>query len=271
MRYRHDFHIHTVHSGDASKKATVEAYVAAAKEMGLTQLGFAEHFWDDRVEGAFPFYVPQTFAKVSQTREEIKQIQDPGMELYFGCEVEYDPAHNAPALTPEIAEQFDFVIVPNSHSHETMPKEYYDDKEKHKDFILDAFKNIISCPVSKYVTGIAHPFSLVRCPYLCDDLISLVSDDEFKALFAQTAEKGIALEINMGSYLGGLRRLGLGLENAGDCQLMRMFRLAKAEGCKFFFGSDAHSVSHLENLQHTDVLADCLGLTDNDLASIVKK
>jgi len=52
-------------------------------------LGFAEHFWDDRVEGAFPFYVPQTFAKVSQTREEIKQIQDPGMR-YQQDEEDFD-------------------------------------------------------------------------------------------------------------------------------------------------------------------------------------
>ena len=271
MKYYHDFHIHTVHSGDADRNATVETYVAAAKEMGLSQLGFAEHFWDDRIEGAFPFYVPQTFAKVSQTREEIKRSQNQGMELYFGCEVEYDPAHKAPALTPEIAEQFDFVIVPNSHTHETMPKAYYNNKEKHKDFIVDAFKNIISSPVCKYVTGIAHPFSLVGCPYPCDDLISLVSDDTFKALFAQSAEKGIALEINISTYLSNLQCLGLELENAGDCQLGRMFGLAKGEGCKFFFGSDAHAVSDLNNLQHTVVLADCLDLKDSDLAPIVKK
>lgn len=268
MRYNHDFHVHSIYSSDTSKKATVENYMVEAQRLGLKKVGFAEHFWDDRVEGAFPFYRTQTFEFVSQVRAGIEACRGQGIKLYFGCEAEYDPAHKAPALTPQVAEQFDFVIVPNSHSHETMPKEYYDNKEKHKDFILEAFYNIICCDVSRYVTAIAHPFSLVRCPYPCDDLVELVSDDEFKRLFAKTAEKGIAIEINMGSFLGGLHRLGLELDRAGDCQLMRMFRLAKAEGCKFLFGSDAHATSHMDNLIHTDALADCLGLQDCDIAPI---
>lgn len=266
MRFPHDLHIHTFYSGDASKKATVENYVAAAREKGLKKLGFAEHFWDDRVEGAFPFYTTQTFEKVSQVRRDMELFRDRGIELLFGCEVEYDPAHKAPALTAEVAEQFDFVIVPNSHSHETMPKAYYDDKVRHKDFILEAFENIISCPVSKYVKGIAHPFSLVRCPYPCDDLVELVSDDVFKDLFARTAAKEIAIEVNLGSFMGGLHRLGLEIENAADCQLMRMFRIAKAEGCKFFFGSDVHGVSQVGLWDYADPLADCLELTQDDIA-----
>lgn len=266
MKFNHDLHVHTIYSSDTSGKATVENYMVEAQRLGIKKMGFAEHFWDDRVEGAFPFYRTQTFAFVSQVRQGIEACRGQGIELLFGCEAEYDPVHKAPALTAEVAEQFDFVIVPNSHSHETMPKAYYNNKEKHKDFILEAFYNIIRCDVSPYVNAIAHPFSLVRCPYSCDDLVALVSDDEFKRLFAETARKGIALEINMGSYLGGLYQLGLELDRAADCQLMRMFRLAKAEGCRFIFGSDAHAPSHLDNLVHTDVLAECLGLTEQDIA-----
>ena len=268
MKYTHDLHVHTIYSSDTSKKATVENYLEKAKELGLTKMGFAEHFWDDRVEGAFPFYRTQTFEFVSRVRPEIQRWKGQGVELLFGCEVEYDPVHKAPALTPEVAEQFDFVIVPNSHSHETMPKAYYDDKEKHKDFILEAFYNILSCDVSRYVTAIAHPFSLVRCPYPCDDLIRLVSDDEFKRLFAQTAEKNIAIELNLGSFLGGLGRLGLEPAQMDRCQLMRMFRLAKAEGCKFLFGSDAHAPSHLNCFEDADLLAQTLELQDTDIAPI---
>lgn len=270
MLFDHDFHVHTIYSNDTSKKATVENYIPAAKAMGLKKVGIAEHFWDDTIEGAFPFYVPLTFQHVSQVRRELVEFSGQGVELFFGCEVEYDPVHHAPALSPKVAEQFDFVIVPNSHSHETMPKEYYADKAKHKDFILEAFNNIISCDVSRYVCGIAHPFSLCRCEYPCDDLIGLISDDEFKDLFARTANKGIALEFNIGSFMGGLHRLGLEIDRAGDCQLMRMFRIAKAEGCKFFFGTDAHGVGHLEGLDCMDPLADCLGLTDDDIAPFAR-
>ena len=143
MLFDHDFHVHTIYSNDTSKKATVENYIPAAKAMGLKKVGIAEHFWDDTIEGAFPFYVPLTFQHVSQVRRELVEFSGQGVELFFGCEVEYDPVHHAPALSPKVAEQFDFVIVPNSHSHETMPKAYYDDKPMHKDFIMNAFRDII--------------------------------------------------------------------------------------------------------------------------------
>jgi HisJ family histidinol phosphate phosphatase len=271
MIFDHDFHIHTVYSNDTSKKATVEAYVTKAKELGLKKLGFAEHFWDDTVPGAFPFYVPLTFAHVSQLREDIAQFRNQGVELFFGCEVEYDPVHRAPALSEAVAEQFDFVIVPNSHSHETMPKEYYDQKHKHAEFILNAFWDILRSPVSRYVTGVAHPFSLVRSPYPCDDLIELVSDSRFADLFGCAAEKGVALEVNVGSLMGGLHQKGLTLETAEESQLIRMLRLGKQAGCKFFIGSDAHAVGHLENHQYADAFADLLGLTQEDIMPMARK
>lgn len=271
MSFYHDFHVHTVYSNDTSKKATVENYVAKAKELGLKKLGFAEHFWDDTIAGAFPFYVPLTFQHVSQLRQDLEAFRDQGIELFFGCEVEYDPAHKAPALSEAVAEQFDFVIVPNSHSHETMPKEYYEDKRKHADFILDAFWNILRSPVSRYVHGVAHPFSLVRSPYPCDDLIELVSDSQFADLFGCAAEKGVALEVNIGSLMGGLRQKGLTLETAGESQLIRMLRLGKKAGCKFFIGSDAHATSHLENHQHEDAFIDLLALTEEDIMPIARK
>ena len=270
MLFDHDFHVHTIYSNDTSKKATVENYIPAAKAMGLKKVGIAEHFWDDTIEGAFPFYVPLTFKHVSQVRQELEAFRGQGVELYFGCEVEYDPVHHAPALSPKVAEQFDFVIVPNSHSHETMPKAYYDDKPMHKDFILNAFRDIISCEVSPFVTGIAHPFSLVRSPYPCDDLIELVSDGEFADLFGAAAEKGIALEINVGSLMGGLRQKGLTLDTAEESQLIRMLRLGKQAGCKFFFGSDSHATGHMEGLANAPAFAQLLALTEDDIMPLAR-
>ena len=52
------------------------------------------------------------------------------------------------------------------------------------------------------------------------------------------------------------------------CQLTRMFRLAKAEGCKFIFGSDAHAPSHMACFEHADLLAQTLELQDEDIAPI---
>ena len=199
MKITHDLHTHTVYSSDTGRSATFPLYIERAKKLGLTHLGFAEHFWDDSIEGAFPFYLPLTRRHMAEGRAEFEGYKDSDIKLYFGCEVEYDPVHHSPAITEATAETFDFILVPHSHSHETMPKEYYDDPKKHCDFLVEAYNDIINSSVSRYVTGMAHPFSLVRCPYPEKILIDLVSDDTFKRMFDKTAEKGIAVEIRQRS------------------------------------------------------------------------
>ena len=52
MKVTHDFHIHTNLSLCAEQDTTVEYYVRRAEEIGLTKIGFANHFWDEKVEGA---------------------------------------------------------------------------------------------------------------------------------------------------------------------------------------------------------------------------
>ena len=270
MKLNHDFHIHTVHSFDADANATVNGYVEVAEKTGITKLGFAEHFWDEKIEGAFPFYRQMSFEHTSITKKEIEECKNSDIKLYFGCEVEYNPSLKAPAITEETAQKFDYIIVPNSHSHETMPKEYYDNKKRHLDFIMDAYNNIVNCSLNRYITAIAHPFSLVRCPYPCDDLIDMVSDDEFKKMFFNTAEKEIAIEINASSVNESIMKSGCIDESSS---LLRMFRLAKDAGCRFIFGSDAHYLSYFGDLNYVELInrvAENLEIKEKDIVDIAR-
>ena len=265
MHITHDFHTHTVYSSDTGKSATFPLYISRAKKLGMTHLGFAEHFWDDSIEGAFPFYRPLTREHMMRARQEFESYKNDDVRLYFGCEVEYDPVHKAHALTEATAEMFDFVLVPHSHSHETMPKEYYDDPKKHCDFLVDAYNNIIDSNVSRYITAMAHPFSLVRCPYPCGVLIDMVSDDTFKRMFGKTAQKGIAVEINTSCVFHNIT-----FETLESSPHMRLFDLAKECGCKFLFGSDSHSSGSLEVLDQANAICEILKLDENDIASIAR-
>lgn len=265
MKITHDFHIHTDLSICANETATLENYLKIAKEIGLTKLGIANHFWDSKIEGRLDFYKTQDFEHISKLKPEIEKANSDELKVYFGGEAEYDFKHHDVSVTEEVAEKLDFLLVPNSHTHATMPKEFYEPYQKHVDYMLQAYEDIINSKVSKYITAVAHPFCAVCCPYDREILLNMISDDTFKRLFDKTANKGIAFELNV-DYMEKFKKT----EEEIRCGAhMRMFRLAKECGCKFIFGSDAHSTKEHESYKKlTQIFADELELKEENIAEI---
>lgn len=263
MKIEHDFHIHTTLSLCANETATVENYLATAKKLGLKKLGFSNHFWDSAIGGAIEWYQQQDYEHVARLKLELDRVTAEDVKIYFGCETEYDPVHHGVALTEETAEKFDFILVPNSHTHMMMPKDFYQPYQKHVDFMVQAYNEILDSKVSRYITAVAHPFEAVNCPYDKTILIDMISDDCFKRMFDKSARKDIAFEINVAS-----------MKKMTDAQIaesfqMRMFRLAKECGCKFIFGSDAHNAeAHRLYEHHVNLVADMLQLCENDIVKI---
>ena len=264
MKITHDFHVHTHLSICANETATVENYIANAKRLGLTKIGFSDHFGDGNIPGARGFYRAHPYEHNAELKETLANIHEPDIKFYFGCETEYHTPKRDIALTEEEAEKFDFIVVPNSHTHMIMPKEYIGNYDKHVEFMIQAYEDILNSPLSRYVTAMAHPFDICCHDYTSDVLINMIPDDTFKRLFDKTAEKGIAFELNM-AYSKTMTPEDI----ANDCRI-RMVRIAKECGCKFTFGSDSHSSSYHDFYHNADILADILGLTENDLADICK-
>ena len=263
MNITHDLHVHTNLSLCAEPSATLENHIANAKKLGLTKIGIANHFWDEAVQPVLNgWYEKQNVAHVFSLRDEVKKYNNKdGLEILFGCEAEYDPVNHGVGITEECAEQLDFLIVPNSHTHMTMPKELYQPYEKHKEFMINAYREIINSPVSKYITSMAHPFEAVCCPYDNQRVIDIITDDEYRRIFDETAEKGIAVEINVSSMMGMSR------EQIEKRSVIRHFRLAKECGCLFTFGSDTHNdKEQLPFRELSETVADILGLSINDIA-----
>lgn len=276
MKVNHDFHIHTYLSLCApDKTGTVENFIKSAKRHGLSKLGFSNHFW-----GCTPgdteyysnvksnpkgYYDIQNYEYISGIIPEIEKHSGEGVKLYFGAECEYDPFRKSIAVSRDQVESFDYLIVPNSHTHMMMPQNLYEPYEKHIDFMFDAFYDIISCEFSGYITAVAHPFWAVGAPYDRKILNRMISDDRYKKAFDAAANKGIGIEINV---------CGIVKSNPRDIDFMdediRMFRLAKECGCKFIFGSDAHSISEHENYGNCDKVADILKLTEDDIVEIAR-
>jgi histidinol phosphatase-like PHP family hydrolase len=265
MKILHDLHIHTNLSSCANKEATLEGYLNHVQKIGLKKIGISNHFWDRNIEGATPWYQVQDFDHVAQIRPDLEKYSNSDVKIYFGCEAEYDYQHHGIGLTEETAEQFDYILVPNSHTHMMMPKSFYEPHQKHVDFLLNAYEEIIDSNVSRYITAIAHPFVALDCPYNPSILIDMITDDKFKELFDKTAKKGIAFEINVASMS---KQTHSEIEQNSQ---IRMFRLAKECGCKFIFGSDAHYVgTHDTYLPTANFIAELLELKEENIADIAR-
>lgn len=272
MKIKHDFHIHTDLSLCARESAKLDNYVEISRKLGLEKIGIANHFWDSNIDAGDDFfrdefYKVQDFEHILKIKSEINRSNSDDLKIYFGGEAEYAPMHRDISVSEEVAEQLDFLLVPNSHTHMTMPKEYYESYQRHIDFMLQAYEDIINSKVSRYITAVAHPFDAICCPYDREILINMISSDTFKRLFHKTASKEIAVELNI-AYMRDFSKNYQDIENGAH---IRMFRLAKDCGCKFIFGSDAHDADcHKRYHEFTKVFIDLLELKEDDIAEIAR-
>jgi histidinol phosphatase-like PHP family hydrolase len=107
--------------------------------------------------------------------------------------------------------------------------------------------------------GIAH----LTCPLIAREswqehiaIIDSISDEMFGELFSIAAKKGVGIELNF-----PIRKY----EGDELDSILRPYRIAKANGCKFYFGSDAHHPSELAGAkQRFEQIIDALELTEDD-------
>lgn len=264
MKIQHDFHIHTHLSACGQDSATLEHYLAAAKKLGLKKLGFSDHFGATNIPGARGFYGMHPFEHNAQLEPKLRELDSPELKLYFGCETEYHTPLREVGLTEEEAEKFDFILVPNSHTHMIMPKDLIDQPQKHTEFMIQAYQDILNSKINRYITAMAHPFDVCCYPHDKNLLFTLISDDQYKHLFDQTAEKNIAFEINV-AYAQGMTP-----EQIEADPHFRMFRLAKECGCKFLFGSDSHDNKAHDFYENASIIATMLDLKDDDIFELCR-
>ena len=269
MKITHDFHLHTNISLCAKEEATLDLYLAHAKERDLKKIAITDHLWDHAIDGyqgrGGNFYEVQNFEHIAKLRDRIsEENKTSDVKILFGAETEYSYQYRRPAISPAVAEQLDVLLVPNSHTHLAMPKDFYEPHEKHIQFMIDAFMDIVNSDVAKYVTAIPHPFMAVCCPYRNRILLDEMTDDQFKFCFDAAANRGIALEINP-NYSRNKT-----LAEAYADPVIRMLRIGKECGCKFTVGTDAHSKPDLENYHLAYLLTSLLELKEDDFHPLTR-
>lgn len=236
----HDLHIHSnlsVCSRDPHQ--TPENILRYAKENGLHTICLTDHFWDENIPGASQWYSTQNYPHIAAAKP---LPQEDNIRFLFGCETEINKLLTL-GLSKEKCDLFDFIIIPTTHFHmkdfTVSEEDIVNTQTRAKAWIkrLDAVLNM-DLPFHK--VGIAH----LTCGLIQRDsreefleVLNLIPEDELTRLFLRAAKLGVGIELNASDM------------NFADHEtetVLRIYRIAKECGCKFYLGSDAHRVEFFQ-------------------------
>jgi histidinol phosphatase-like PHP family hydrolase len=257
--FDHDFHIHSqISSCSRDPGQTNERILQYAQEEGLHTIVLADHFWDETVEGASKWYSKQNFEHISQAKP---LPQSENVKFLFGCETEMDK-YMTVGCSRERMDEFSFIVIPTTHFHMegfTLFLEQLESPETRAKAWIEKFDELLKQDLPFHKIGIAHlTCGLIwkgdRPKYL--ETIDSIPVEDMHRLFAKAAKLGVGIEINPGNMKYA--------EEEKDI-LLRPFRIAKEEGCKFYCGSDVHHPENFATVRKwIERGIDDLGLTEED-------
>jgi histidinol phosphatase-like PHP family hydrolase len=184
-----------------------------------------------------------------------------GVEFLFGCETEMDKLFTV-GVSTERYDEFDFVIIPTTHLHMTgftLSEEDAKSDDRRAQLWVERFERLLDMPLPFHKIGIAH----LACPLISPRdrsaylaVLDMISDGDMERIFTRAAERGCGIEINS---------FDMKFADGEADSVLRMFRIAKKCGCKFYFGSDAHHPAALDEAKQIfERAADLLGLEESD-------
>ena len=260
MRYLidHDYHIHSCLSTcSRDPEQTVQRILRYAQDDGLKQIVLTDHFWDEAVPGASKWYQKQNYDWITQC---LPLPQADGISFLFGAETDMDAALTI-GVSKERWDAFSFVVIPTTHLHFrgfAISQEDAGSVQGRADAWIRRLDSLLSRDLPFHKIGIAH----LACGLIAPDretyrnVLELLPDRKLEELFAGCAHAGVGIELNWSD-----------LQFAPDEQeiVLRMFRIAKLMGCKFYLGSDAHQTHAFPRVKQTfERAVDLLELTEAD-------
>lgn len=266
FKFDHDLHIHSQLSLCSNdEEQTTGNILEYAKKNGLSTIVLTDHYWDKIVPTDFWWSKEQNFEHISKA---LPLPQADGIEFLFGCESDMDYKLEIGISKPDF-DNFDFVIIPTTHMHMVGPMITEEDassiENKAKAWVA-RLDSLLNMDIPFHKVGIAH----LVCHLMERDeekylqLLDSIPTAELERLFKKVAEKGAGVELNYGD-------MDFKSEQS-QASILRIFRIAKEQGCKFYCGSDAH---HLEGfVRAKEVLEraiDLLNLKESDKFIIKRK
>lgn len=230
---RSDLHVHTNHSLCAPRSTQVESYLPFCEDEGIHLLGITNHLY---AEGGYIHSTPY-LDYILQVQKELDVLQNKtSVRFLFGCESELFP-NREPGLNPQYSHYFNYVLFAPSHIFNCI--NFYEgidlsSADKVRDLMVAQFCR--ACTLEYEIpVGICHPLYPICCPWE-QEVVDGISDEVLADCFSLAAKHHRSIEIHACLY-----RNGTVLDKEGlSPSYFRLLYAAKACGCKFHFGSDAH-------------------------------
>jgi len=252
----HDLHIHS-HLSSCSRdpEQNTEAILRYAENNGLSTICITDHFWDETVPGASNWYKPQNMEHI---RQSLPLPQSDKVKFLFGCETDQD-MYKTVGVNPANYDKFDFIIIPTTHLHMNGFTCRGDEGvEERVKLYIDRFDAVLDMDLPFEKVGIAH----LTCSLLYSshylEVLNAIPDSEYRRVFDKAASVGVGIELNFGSG-------ALNTDAALRETILRPYFIAKEAGCKFYFGSDAHTPKELAGAKaNFENIVDLLSLEESD-------
>jgi histidinol phosphatase-like PHP family hydrolase len=241
----YDFHVHSYYSPCARHldeegvpQAAPERHVARASELGLRAIAFTDHFVQDpKAPGSVIYYKGTGPPMIDNLRAELARHDlSSQIEVLVGCETEMMQPDWI-GIDRKFARSLDIVLVPTTHYHlRDVPRPPSWAPAHVADHMLDRLEAAVRLD---YVHTIAHPFS--DHEHLIGDLRAIyeaLPPARLQDVLGLAADKSVALEVN-GASLVSRTKPHYPMVYAEIC------RIAKLQGVRFTYGSDAHNYEKL--------------------------
>ena len=144
----------------------------------------------------------------------------------------------------------------------TLTKEEEENAQTRAEAWVKRLDAVLSMDLPFHKVGLAHLTCTLIAPtremYL--ETLSRIPEEEMHRLFEKAAALGVGIELNesFNHYTEDEWKL-----------ILRPYRIAKSHGCKFYLGSDAHTVKGLGYaMQKHQRMVEDLGLTEEDKFTI---
>lgn len=260
MRYifDNDLHIHSQLSlCSKDPEQNPETILQYAKDIGLKTIVLTDHFWDESIPDVTKGYTVQNYPWICQAKP-LPQCE--GIRFLFGAETDLDKYMRL-GVSKERFDDLAFVVVPTTHLHMkgfTISEEDAATVEGRARVWIEKLEGLLEMDLPFHKIGIAHLACGLIAPTRAEFLqvLDLLPTEKLEELFAKCAGLGVGIELNSSD-------MNFADEEADT--VLRIFRIAKAQGCKFYMGSDAHHPRDFNNVKAIFERAiDLLELTEED-------
>ena len=238
--FDHDLHIHSsVSPCGGDPEQTPARILQYAEENGLKTICLTDHYWDETVPAP---YGTGAGVPTARLKSVLPLPQREGIRFLFGAETDMDRDMTV-GVGPDMAKTLDFIIVPLNHLHMSgFSCRGDEDAAARAELIVRRFDALLASSLPFHKVGLAHfTDGLIFPGGKNTDVLNRIPEAEYRRLFRKTAQLGIGVELNMPAAKADLRVM----DREEDRDELRVYLLAREEGCKFYFGSDAHTVRGL--------------------------